>query len=246
MKPDYSLSDWLFDMLRLLIAVVVISAVIGFAFCTARAQPNHIGVLYNAQFESGGGNGSIQGVEAQGVYTLRLAQQRLQVAANAQFTRDYKVYLGYAGNAQRINLRARWFIPKARGLFLQGAGYAGHVAYKGEGGYEKSLKQPGFGGGYVYEDTQSRWSVGVNYTHLFHTTLRNQAKQIDGATWANKVGYEGTIRIRKTPWLALINISHGQYAYRRDGRLYGETLAGTVHYARANEISFGLAYKFSE
>ena len=223
---------------------------------SAFAQNSHIGGMVNGQFERGGGNDSIFGIEGQGVYNFRVYGQDFAIAENFQATRDTKGYLNRAGWAFRSHSRLRYFIPKANGVYVQAGAYFGHVSYPDQNdvvhdGYTKRVLQPIVGAGYRWHEKTEAVTVGGSYLYQFRsplyatTTDRPQA-YIDGVTRGQRIGVETSVRIGQSKWRGLINFSHGWSTYQRDARYYGDEAAKAKHHFGVTEISLGAAYSFGK
>jgi hypothetical protein len=222
----------------------------------AVAQPQHIGVLGNGQFEgSGSGNGAICGLEIQSVEHLRVFGQPVKVNTNATFTLDKKTYRNQFGGAIRATSLLRYAEQRHNLFFAQAGVQVGGIAFPDtpgtSDGYAKYIARPVVGGGISVDRDQ--WSVVVDYQFHFKRKLFAQKPRVsdfknrvvDGWTSGQRVGVATTFEFA-SHWLLLVNGAAGWYTYQRNPAQYGAELGSVVHRFNAYEVGIGLGRKYGK
>lgn len=219
----------------------------------AVAQPRHVGVLINGQFEtSNGGNGSIVGIEGQNVHPFRVGKDQFKVVSNITATVDKKVYRNQFGGAVRASSLVRWHDRTTGMVFLQGGVGVGGILFpdtpEQDDGYVKYAALPIAGAGFSWNDP--KFSVVTDYQFHFKRRLLAQRnlsdfknRIVDGWTSGQSVGVAATWNLGEN-YLLLFNTTGGWYTYQRNPGVYGNTLGSVVHKTKALEISIGIGKKY--
>lgn len=236
--------------MRKLLSVFLLSL---FFVCVAQAQPQHIGLLVNGQFEgSGSGNGTIAGLEIQSVEHLRIKGEPLTLATNLTFTAEQKVYRNQFGGSVRATSLLRYAERRHRLFFAQAGVQVGGVAFPNtpgtSDGYAKYIWRPVVGGGVaVNKDT---WATVVDYQFHFKRKLWANvpatnfgSRFVDGWSSGQRVGVAVTKSLNER-LVFLSNAAAGWYTYQRNPAVYGAHLGSVVHRFNAYEASIGLGWKY--
>lgn len=230
-----------------LLSLITVCAFV--ALCNA--QPQHVGVLFNAQFEGrNSGNGTIIGMEVQNVHHFK---PYLRLASNLQITGDQKVYRGQYGGAVRGAGLLRFAPDKNHLMFAQFGGTFGAVLYPdkpgADDGYAKYGMRPVVGGGVTLP--VDVFTATIDYQWHARQKLFAQKNELndfrnrflDGWTSGHKVSIQTTTEISEN-YLLLLNGSYGQHSYQRNSAVYGATLGSVVHKFPAFEVSIGIGRKY--
>lgn len=222
---------------------------------SATAQPQHVGLLLNGQFEeANSGNGTIVGVEAQNTHNFKVKGNYFNATTNAQFTIDEKSYRNQFGGAVRLTSLVRYFDKKNQVVFVQGGINVGGIYFSdtpnSDDGYIKYVARPVAGGG--LNIVRDNYSIVVDYQFLFKRKLMAQKNElsdfrnriIDGWSSGQKVTLRHTLRLNQSQWLLLINANGGRYTYQRNPGVYGPQLGSVVHRYNAYEISVGVGREY--